>query len=283
MAGHPLRPATRRRLGRPSPHQQADRPRAHPPPEKPFPKTPCEEKGIPGIRPRFQGLSRSEGQVTHVLLTRSPLIHQMQAPSFIVRLACVKHAASVRPEPGSNSPQKTCKRAKTDSTKKHTTNQKNQPAMQTKKPKHPTPKKGQTSRTPQNMSDTLSSTQGAFLHPVRFAFQLFPRRGNFFSLACEVHSVKSAEGFLRHIRFRSLLPKTSSHLRKHPLGFPNSSATGKKITQLQTPCQTEVRRRASQGTFRCYSAVFSQLATMPAVTSDAKGNGGHILRTLCTP
>lgn len=34
MAGHPLRPATRHRLGRPSPHQQADRPRAHPPPEK---------------------------------------------------------------------------------------------------------------------------------------------------------------------------------------------------------------------------------------------------------
>ena len=33
MAGHPLRPATRRRLGRPLPHQQADRPRAHPQPE----------------------------------------------------------------------------------------------------------------------------------------------------------------------------------------------------------------------------------------------------------
>ena len=33
MAGRPLRPATRRRLGRPSPHQQADRPRAHPQPK----------------------------------------------------------------------------------------------------------------------------------------------------------------------------------------------------------------------------------------------------------
>ena len=29
---------------------------------------------VSGIRPRFQGLSQSEGQVTHVLLTRSPLI-----------------------------------------------------------------------------------------------------------------------------------------------------------------------------------------------------------------
>ena len=34
MADHPLRPATRRRLGEPLPHQQADRPRVHPcPPE----------------------------------------------------------------------------------------------------------------------------------------------------------------------------------------------------------------------------------------------------------
>ena len=34
MAGHPLRPATRRRLGEPLPHQLADRPRVHPiPPE----------------------------------------------------------------------------------------------------------------------------------------------------------------------------------------------------------------------------------------------------------
>ena len=34
MAVHPLRPATRRRLGRPLPHQQADRPRAHLAPKK---------------------------------------------------------------------------------------------------------------------------------------------------------------------------------------------------------------------------------------------------------
>src|SRR5690606_29428418 len=30
---------------------------------------------ISGIRPSFPGLSQSRGQVTHVLLTRSPLIH----------------------------------------------------------------------------------------------------------------------------------------------------------------------------------------------------------------
>src|SRR5699024_4745892 len=62
---------------------------------------------ISGIRHRFQCLSRSQGQITHVLLTRSPLIHPQQAESFSVRLACVTHAASVRPEPGPTSPYKT--------------------------------------------------------------------------------------------------------------------------------------------------------------------------------
>ena len=60
---------------------------------------------ISGIRPSFPGLSRCRGQVTHVLLTRSPLgatrcCHQV----VLARLACIKHAASVHPEPGSNSP-----------------------------------------------------------------------------------------------------------------------------------------------------------------------------------
>ena len=57
---------------------------------------------ISGIRPSFPGLSRSAGQITHVLLTRSPLVYPRKG--LTVRLACVKHAASVRPEPGSNSP-----------------------------------------------------------------------------------------------------------------------------------------------------------------------------------
>ena len=72
MTVHPLRPATRRRLGRPLPHQQTDRPRAHPTPEKPFHHT-HQSAVLSGIRPSFPGLSRSAGQITHVLLTRSPL------------------------------------------------------------------------------------------------------------------------------------------------------------------------------------------------------------------
>src|SRR5690606_13149857 len=101
---HPLRPATRRRLGRPLPHQQADRPRAHPAPKN-FPTPTMRQELISGIRPSFPGLSRSAGQITHVLLTRSPLVYPRRG--LTVRLACVKHAASVRPEPGSNSPTKT--------------------------------------------------------------------------------------------------------------------------------------------------------------------------------
>src|SRR4029450_9390445 len=61
---------------------------------------------ISGISPRFPGLSQSPGQVAHVLLTRSPLTSPPKGLS--ARLACVKHAASVRPEPGSNSPTKKC-------------------------------------------------------------------------------------------------------------------------------------------------------------------------------
>ena len=53
-----------------------------------------------GISRSFLLLSPAQGQVTYVLLTRSPLIFRRR----FVRLACIRHAASVHPEPGSNSP-----------------------------------------------------------------------------------------------------------------------------------------------------------------------------------
>ena len=60
-----------------------------------------------GISVRFQTLSPCVRQVAHALLTRPPLSY-LNASRRInqdnsVRLACVRHAASVRPEPGSNS------------------------------------------------------------------------------------------------------------------------------------------------------------------------------------
>src|SRR5579875_2374688 len=75
------------------------------PHRKNFPPQDMHLRVLSGIRPSFPSLSRSAGQITHVLLTRSPLEYPRKGLS--VRLACVKHAASVRPEPGSNSPNKT--------------------------------------------------------------------------------------------------------------------------------------------------------------------------------
>ncbi len=49
---------------------------------------------------------RAERQVAYVLLTRPPLSSVEQVPPYSARLACIRHAASVRPEPGSNSPLK---------------------------------------------------------------------------------------------------------------------------------------------------------------------------------
>ena len=62
--------------------------------------------GTSGITTRFQELFRCMRQVGHALLTRSPLSPRQQAARDPVRLACVKHAASVHPEPESNPPQK---------------------------------------------------------------------------------------------------------------------------------------------------------------------------------
>ena len=56
-----------------------------------------------GISTSFPVLSRFERQVAHALLTRPPLSKFEQALLYSVRLECVMHAASVHPEPGSNS------------------------------------------------------------------------------------------------------------------------------------------------------------------------------------
>ena len=104
MAVHPLRPATRRRLGRPLPHQQADRPRALPTPKK-LSTMASKPSSYPVLDPVSQAYPEVQG--------RSPTcyssVRHSSTPasrSLSVRLACVKHAASVHPEPGSNSPQK---------------------------------------------------------------------------------------------------------------------------------------------------------------------------------
>ena len=72
-----------------------------------FTTYPCEYVVLCGLTVSFPTLSPCTGQVTHALLTRPPLrllSSIRKLPSIIsIRLACVRHAASVHPEPGSNS------------------------------------------------------------------------------------------------------------------------------------------------------------------------------------
>ena len=82
----------------------------------PYRITPLTPAGCPAvvsccIRIPFEILSPCRGQVAHALLTRPPLEHYIFQSNrnlhvrrnVPARLACVRHAASVRPEPGSNS------------------------------------------------------------------------------------------------------------------------------------------------------------------------------------
>ena len=73
----------------------------------PLTSKPCGSVVLCGISTPFGALSPCRRQVAHALLTRPPLGYfksiRRSHQNNLVRLACVKHAASVRPEPGSNS------------------------------------------------------------------------------------------------------------------------------------------------------------------------------------
>ena len=101
MADHPLRPATDRGLGGLLPRQLANPISATPKARGlTIPRFP--PQGICGINPAFAELSPTSG---YVPIYYSPVRHSPPgvAPRAAVRLACVKHAASVQSEPGSNS------------------------------------------------------------------------------------------------------------------------------------------------------------------------------------
>ena len=101
----PLRPAMHRRLvGRYLTNQLMHRRSIHVHGQGHFNSSQMLVCYLSGFSIRFQKLSRAHGQVTYVLLTRSPLDSGKQAFLPLVRLACIRHAASVHPEPGSNSP-----------------------------------------------------------------------------------------------------------------------------------------------------------------------------------
>ena len=102
MADRPLRPARDRSLGEPLPHQQTNLTQAH--------QTVKASKDRPSFPRRVYAVlirvSSSYAPVKGRLHTRyspvrrSPFTEVNAAP----RLACIRPAASVLPEPGSNSP-----------------------------------------------------------------------------------------------------------------------------------------------------------------------------------
>ncbi len=108
MAVHPLRPATDRRLGGPLPRQPANQTRAHPIPPEFFTLLHAKLCAYAVLAPVSGCYPPGMGQVAHALLTRPPLVSYFTVKTLLskyksVRLACVRHAASVHPEPGSNS------------------------------------------------------------------------------------------------------------------------------------------------------------------------------------
>ena len=106
-AGRPLRSATDRRFGGPLPRQLPNQTRAHPIPPEFFTLShaaPCAYAVLAAVSScyppvwgrlptRYSPVRRS---VTKTSIRRNPF-------KCFARLACVKHAASVHPEPGSNS------------------------------------------------------------------------------------------------------------------------------------------------------------------------------------
>ena len=95
MADHPLRPATDHSLGQPLPNQLANRTQA----AHQAPSQALAHRRHAVLAPVSQGCpppNDTSLRDTHPSATNAP-------ESTPVRLACVKHAASVRSEPGSNS------------------------------------------------------------------------------------------------------------------------------------------------------------------------------------
>ena len=85
MAVHPLRPATDRRHGGPLPRHLANQTRDHLSAHKALVIQGCPQITLCGISSRFQLLSPTERQVSHALLTRSPLSN----PEGLPRSTCM--------------------------------------------------------------------------------------------------------------------------------------------------------------------------------------------------
>ena len=99
MAGRPLRPATDHSLGGPLPPQLANPPQGPPPAACAFPGGPLCPPPYAVLAPVSRWYPPPRGRSPTCY---SPVRHWRPKPP--VRLACLRCAASVCPEPGSNSP-----------------------------------------------------------------------------------------------------------------------------------------------------------------------------------
>ncbi len=106
VADHPLRPATRLRLGEPLPHQQADRPRDPlETPSQALVNKRCRLSPHPALIQVSLGYSGIQGRfLTCYAPVRRSLSSYIAIKFNTARLACLNHVASVHSEPGSNSP-----------------------------------------------------------------------------------------------------------------------------------------------------------------------------------
>ena len=100
MAVQPLSPATHHRLGRPLPYQLANAPQAPRKVDHSFKQLIMRfVLSYPVLSIVSNGYPRLYGRLPTCY---SPVRHG--TPKCTIRLACIRHAASVNPEPGSNSP-----------------------------------------------------------------------------------------------------------------------------------------------------------------------------------
>ena len=107
MADHPLRPAIHRRLGEPLPHQLPNETRTHLKAEA-YAEAPFPSKVSLLAHTVLATVSSRYSILPGRLSTRYSPVRHFTRPrrDFRVRLACVRHAASVQSEPESNSPVK---------------------------------------------------------------------------------------------------------------------------------------------------------------------------------
>ena len=105
MGGLPLRTPTHRRYGGPLPRRLPNAPHAHPCPDIPFLPKGCPSGIYAGLARLSAGCPPDRGRLhtCYSPVRRSPAEKASFLPAA-PRLACVKPAASVHPEPGSNSP-----------------------------------------------------------------------------------------------------------------------------------------------------------------------------------